>query len=67
MKQQDNQQEDREQGGKGSMEYKVFIRGTDTFSTGESCFMGTILLSLSSYIPVILQGERLSSAAEDSW
>ena len=61
MKQQDNQQEDREQGGKGSMEYKVFIRGTDTFS------MGTILLSLSSYIPVILQGERLSSAAEDSW
>ena len=67
MKQQDNQQEDREQGGKGSMEYKVFIRRTDTFSTGKSCFMGTILLSLSSYIPVILQGERLSSAAEDSW
>ena len=40
MKQQDNQQEDREQGGKGSMEHKVFIRGADTFSTGEKLFHG---------------------------
>jgi hypothetical protein len=47
MKQQDNQQEDREQGGKGSMEHKVFIRGTDTFSTEEKLLHGTILLSLS--------------------
>ena len=41
--------------------------GRIRFPRGKSCFMGTILLSLSSYIPVILQGERLSSAAEDSW
>ena len=40
MKQQDNQQEDREQGGKGSMEHKVFIRGADTFSTGEKLLHG---------------------------
>ena len=44
MKQQDNQQEDREQGGKGSMEYKVFIRGADTFSTGKKLFHGKVLL-----------------------
>ena len=40
MKQQENQQEDREQGGKGSMEHKVFIRGADTFSTGEKLLHG---------------------------
>ena len=40
MKQQDNQQEDREQRSKGSMKYKVFIRGTDTFSTGEKLLPG---------------------------
>ena len=44
MKQQDNQQEDRKQGGKGSMEHKVFIRGTDTFSTGEKLLHGKVLL-----------------------
>ena len=67
MKQQDNQQEDREQGRKGGMKHKVFIRGADTFPTGEKLFHGGnppfgFLLFIA-----ILQGERLSSAAADSW
>ena len=66
MKQQDNQQEDREQGGKGSMEHKVFIRGTDTFSTGEKLLHGNNPPFIF-YVPVILQGERLSSVSVDSW
>ena len=49
------------------MKYKVFIRGADTFSTGKKLFMGTILLSLFFYLAAILQGERLSLTAADSW
>lgn len=48
------------------MEHKVFIRGADTFSTVEKLLHGNNPPFIF-YVPVILQGECLSSVAADSW